>query len=257
MKLQMAEGRDFSIDYPTDSLGYIVNEATVKKIGYTDAIGKPLTLWRKKGTIIGILKDFHFNSMHETIKPLIIRLREKKQDGNILVRTKSGKTKQALASLESICKKLNPAFPFTYQFSDLEYAKLYKSEQIVGGLSRYFSFLAIFISCLGLLGLVMFTAEQRTKEFGIRKVLGASVGSLFSLLSKEFLILVLIATVIAFPIAWFAMHKWLEDFAYRTDISWWIFIIAGISAVLIALLTVSFQAIKAAMNNPVKSLRTE
>jgi len=257
LQLKMVEGRDFSTDYPTDSLGYMLNETAVKKIGYTDPIGKPITLWGKKGTIIGVIKDFHFNSMHEPVKPLIIRLREKKQDGIILVRTKAGKTKQALASLETICKKLNPAFPFTYKFADLEYAKLYKSEQMVGGLSRYFSFLAIFISCLGLLGLVMFTAEQRTKEFGIRKVLGASVDSLFSLLSKEFLVLVLIATVIAFPIAWFAMNKWLQDFVYRTDISWWIFIVAGIAALLIALITVSFQALKAAMTNPVKSLRTE
>jgi putative ABC transport system permease protein len=257
MKLQMAEGRDFSAAYSTDSLQYIVNEATVKKIGYTDPIGKPITLWKKQGTIIGVLKDFHFNSMHEEIRPLILRLREKKEDGSILVRTKPGKTKQALASLEIICKKLNPAFPFTYQFSDLEYAKLYKSEQMVGSLSKYFSLLAIFISCLGLLGLVMFTAEQRTREFGIRKVLGATSGSLFALLSKDFLLLVLIATVIAFPLAWFGMQKWLENFVYRAPVSWWVFIIAGVAALLIALFTVSLQAIKAALANPVKSLRSE
>lgn len=257
LKLQMAEGRDFSTGYATDSLGYILNETAVKKINYTDPIGKPITLWGKIGPIIGVLKDFHFNSMHEAINPLILRLREKKQDGIILVRTKAGKTKQALASLETICKKLNPAFPFTYKFADLEYAKLYKSEQMVGGLSRYFSFLAIFISCLGLLGLVMFTAEQRTKEFGIRKVLGASVSSLFALLSKEFLVLVVIAAVIAFPLAWYAMNKWLENFVYRTSVGWFEFSVATIAALLIALITVSFQSIKAAMINPVKSLRSE
>ena len=174
-----------------------------------------------------------------------------------LVRTEPGKTKEALASLEKVCKNLNPKFPFTYKFSDEEYQKLYKSEQVVSQLASYFAFLAIFISCLGLLGLVMFTAEQRTKEFGIRKVLGASPGSLFNLLSKEFLQLVLIALIIASPLAWMAMNKWLQNFEYRINISWWMFVIAGVLAILIALITVSFQAIKAAVANPVKSLRTE
>ncbi|MDB5209360.1 MAG: macB 22 [Sediminibacterium sp.] len=257
MKLEMKEGRDFSKDFPTDSVGYVVNETTVRKIGYTDPIGKPLTLWKKKGNIIGVIKDFHHNSMHEEISPLILHLEEKRSNGNILVRIKPGKTKQSLAALEKLYKELNPAFPFTYQFSDLEYTKLYKSEQMVGSLSRYFSFLAIFISCLGLLGLVMFTAEQRTKEFGIRKVLGATAGSLFSLLSKEFLVLVLLASVIAFPIAWYVMNKWLQDFVYREEIGWWVFAVAGIAAICIALITVSFQAVKAATVNPVKSLRSE
>jgi len=161
------------------------------------------------------------------------------------------------ASLEKVCKELNPKFPFSYKFSDEEYAKLYKSEQVVSKLANYFAFLAIFISCLGLLGLVIFTSEQRTKEFGIRKVLGASPVSLFNLLSKEFLILVLIAMVIASPIAWLAMNSWLKDYAYKISISWWMFVVAGITAITIALITVSFQAIKAAVANPVKSLRTE
>jgi ABC-type antimicrobial peptide transport system permease subunit len=173
------------------------------------------------------------------------------------VRTEPGKTKEALASLEKICKSLNPKFPFTYKFSDEEYQKLYKSEQVVNQLSDYFSFLAIFISCLGLLGLVIFTAEQRTKEFGIRKVLGAGPATLFGLLSKEFLLLVLIAMIIACPVAWIVMNKWLQDYEYRINVSWGMYLIAGLLAILIALVTVSFQAIKAAVANPVKSLRTE
>jgi ABC-type antimicrobial peptide transport system permease subunit len=254
---QMAQGRDYSKDFATDSVGYIVNETALKIIGYKNPVGKPLTFWGKKGTIIGVIKDFHFNSLHTAINPLVLRLGEKEGWGEALVRTEQGKTKEALASLEKICKTLNPKFPFTYKFSDEEYANLYKSEQVVSKLSDYFAFLAIFISCLGLLGLVMFTAEQRTKEFGIRKVLGASPAMLFSLLSKEFLLLVLIAMLVACPVAWYAMNKWLEDYEYRVHITWNMFVIAGVLSVLIVLITVSFQAIKAAVANPVKSLRTE
>ena len=257
MNLQMAQGRDYSKDFATDSVGYIINEAALKIIGFKDPVGKPLTFWQKKGTIIGVLKDFHFNSLHTKINPMVLRLGEEGGWGDALVRIAPGKTKEALASLEKICKTLNPKFPFTYKFSDEEYQKLYASEQVVSQLANYFSFLGIFISCLGLLGLVMFTSEQRTKEFGIRKVLGARPVSLFSLLSKEFLLLVFIAMFIASPLAWLAMNKWLQNYEYRIDISWWMFIMAGIIAILIALLTVSFQAIKAALANPVKSLRTE
>jgi hypothetical protein len=257
MHLQFVQGRDFSKDFPTDSAGYIINESALKIIGYKNPVGKPLTFWQKPGTIIGVLKDFHFNSLHVPIRPMVLRLGENIEWGQALVKTQPGKTKEALASLERICKELNPKFPFTYKFSDDEYAKLYKSEQVVSKLANYFAVLAIFISCLGLLGLVMFTAEQRTKEFGIRKVLGASPITLFNLLSKEFLLLVLIALIIASPLAWLAMHNWLQDYAYKIDISWWMFVIAGITAVLIALITVSFQAIKSSLANPVKSLRTE
>ena len=257
MHVQMVQGRDFSKDFATDSAGYILNESALKIIGYKDPVGKPITFWEKKGTIIGIVKDFHFNSLHSKIRPLVLRLGEDVGWGSALVRTAPGKTKEALASLEKICKTLNQKFPFTYKFSDEEYAKLYKSEQLVGQLANYFAFLAIFISCLGLLGLVLFTAEQRTKEFGIRKVLGASPGSLFYLLSKEFLQLVLVALIIASPLAWIAMNNWLQNYEYRIHISWWMFVIAGLLAILIALTTVSFQAIRAAVANPVKSLRTE
>lgn len=257
MGLELLQGRDFSKDLATDSTSYIINETALKIIAYKDPLNQPLTFWENKGKIIGVLKDFHFQSFHEPIKPIIIRLTEQNGWGRIVVRVEAGKTKQALAGLEKICKALNPKFPFSYYFSDEEYAKLYKSEQVVGRLSNYFAFLAIFISCLGLFGLAMFTAEQRTKEISIRKVLGASVPKIIRLLSKDFLQLVLIANVIAFPLAWWAMNSFLQNFAYRTSISWWIFVLAGIIAIIIALLTVSYQSVKAALVNPVKSLKTE
>jgi hypothetical protein len=258
MGLKLVAGRDFSKNFATDSVGYLLNESALAKIGFKgDPIGKPITMWQRKGTVIGILKDFHFNSIHTPINPMIVHLGENESWGNILVRIEAGKTKEALGSLEKLTRKLNPKFPFSYQFTDEQYAKLYKSEQMVSKLSTCFAFLAIFISCLGLLGLAMFTAGQRTKEIGIRKVLGASVTSVFNLLSREFLLLVFISLLIATPIAWWAMSKWLEDFAYREPISGWVFVVAGLAAIIITLLTVSFQAIKAAISNPVKSLRTE
>lgn len=257
MKLKMLSGRDFSKDFVTDSVGYIINEAALKRVGYKDPVGQPFTMWGKKGKIIGIVKDFHFNSLHEQIKPLIIHYGEKDGYGTAVIRTRPGRTKEALASLEVLCKQLNPNFQFTYFFSDEQYKKLYNNEQIVSKLSNSFAFLAIFISCLGLLGLAMFTAEQRVKEIGIRKVLGASVASLFTLLSREFLILVFIALLVASPLAWYFADKWLTNFAYRTPIQWWIFVLSGVIAILITLLTVSFQSAKAALMNPVKSLRSE
>jgi putative ABC transport system permease protein len=257
LNLKITEGRDFLKDFASDSAGYILNEAAVKVMGYKNPVGMPITFWNQKGTIVGVLKDFHFNSLHDAIRPMILRMGEHDTWGSTLVRTEPGKTKEALASLEQICKELNPSFPFTYKFSDDEYLKQYKSEQVVSKLSNGFAFLAIFISCLGLLGLTMFTAEQRTKEIGIRKVLGASVLSLFSLLSREMIALIAIALVIASPLAWLTMSNWLKDYAYRIEIGWWMFLIAGGVIIVIALLTVSFQTLKALLANPVNSLRTE
>src|SRR5688572_21454068 len=220
-------------------------------------------MWGDKGTIIGLMKDFHHNSLKVPIEPLILRLfkgswlNENGYWGNVIIRTEKGKTKEAIASMEKVFKQFNPGFPFKYYFTDDEIAKNYKAEHTVSKLSRYFAFLAIFISCLGLFGLVTFTAEQKTKEIGIRKVLGASVTGIIGMLSKDFIKLVLIAAVIAFPVAWWMMHKWLNDFEYRVNIGWWVFVVAGVAALLIALLTISFQSIKAAIANPVKSLRTE
>jgi len=257
LKLKMVAGRDFSKDFATDTAGYIVNETAVQRMGYTDPIGKSLTMWDYKGKIIGVVKDFHSASLHDKIKPLILYPGEKANDGMALVRTQPGKTRQAIASLEKITRELNPGFQFTYKFSDDEYNKLYNNEQIVGELSDAFAFLAIFISCLGLLGLAMFTAEQRTKEIGIRKVLGASVASLFTLMSSEFLVLVVIALLIATPLARYGMSYWLQTFAYHPPLEWWTFALAGLLIIAIALATVSFQAIKAALINPIKSLRSE
>ena len=263
MDIQLIAGRDFDPSYSLDTMNYLVNEAAARKIGYRDPVGKELTMWGDKGTIIGLMKDFHHNSLKVPIEPLILRLfkgswvKENGYWGNVIIRTEQGKTKQAIASMESTFKKFNPGFPFRYYFTDDEIMENYKTEYTTSKLSRYFAFLAIFISCLGLFGLVMFTAEQKTKEIGIRKVLGASVSGIVNMLSKDFLKLVLIASAIAFPVAWWLMNKWLMDFEYRIKIGWWIFIIAGIAAMLIALLTISFQSIKAALANPVKSLRTE
>jgi ABC-type antimicrobial peptide transport system permease subunit len=261
MGIQLIAGRDFSPDYSLDTMNYLVNEAAAGKIGYKNPVGKELTMWGDKGTIVGVMKDYHHNSLHVPIEPLILRLHKKSWGGsywgNIIIRTGQGKTKQAIASMEKLFKQFNPGFPFKYYFTDEEIAKNYKAEHTVSKLSRYFAFLAIFISCLGLFGLVTFTAEQKTKEIGIRKVLGASVTGIVRMLSKDFLKLVLIAAVIAFPVAWWVMHNWLADFKYRIDIGWWVFAVAGVAAVVIALLTISFQAIKAAIANPVKSLRTE
>jgi ABC-type antimicrobial peptide transport system permease subunit len=258
MKLDMSQGRDFSRDFATDSIGYIVNETALKIFGYKDPIGMPLTFWGKKGTIIGVVKDFHFNSLHEAIKPLVIRYGENIGYGSALVRTEQGKTREAVASIEKLCREMNPQFPPQFQFSDEEYQKLYQSEQVISKLSNGFAGLAIFISCLGLLGLAMFTAEQRTKEIGIRKILGASLGSLFGLLSREMLIMVVLSLIIASPLAWIGVNDWfLQGYAYRVEVSWWIFPLAGVMAVVIALLTVSFQTIKALLVNPASSLRSE
>jgi putative ABC transport system permease protein len=257
LDLRLLQGRDFSKDYPTDSSGYLLNESALRVLNYKDPIGKQFTFWGKQGTIIGIVKDFHFNSLHDPIQPLILRMREEENSGNALVRIEHAKTQQALQGLDALSRQLNPKFPFTYQFLDEAYNSLYTSEQMISKLSGYFAFIAIFICCLGLLGLVMFTAEQRIKEIGIRKVLGANATSVFALLSKDFLLLVFVAFVIASPLAWWASSNWLTGFAYRINISWWMFLLAGLLAMIIALATISFQALKAALANPVKSLRTE
>ncbi|HEY6899553.1 MAG TPA: FtsX-like permease family protein, partial [Puia sp.] len=257
MKLQMVAGRDFRQDFATDTLGCIVNETAVALMGYQkDPIGKPVSVGNWKMHIIGVVKDFHFQSLHEKIMPLMLNM-SKNNFSNAVIRTQPGQTTAALGGLEKLCKELNPAFPFSYKFSDQEYARLYEGEVITGRLSVIFATLAICISCLGLLGLSMFTAEQRTREIGIRKVLGAGVPSLFALLSRNFLGLVGLAFLIAAPLGWWAMNAWLRGYAYRTDIPWWSFVVAGALALVIALVTVFWQTIRAARANPVKSLRAE
>lgn len=257
MKLSMQDGRDFSKDFGTDSSAFLLNETAVKKIGFQQPLGQTVIWGNHAGKVIGVLKDFHFNSMHQAIEPLIIHLDENFVWGTVLVRTQAGKTKEAIGSLQKIYASMNPKFPFTYQFSDQEFTRLYKSEEVVSRLANIFAFLAIFISCLGLFGLATFTAAQRTKEIGVRKVLGASVPNIIGMLSNSFLKLVGLAMIIGFPLAWLTMNLWLQNFAYKIDIEWWMFAIAGALTIGIALLTVSFQSVKAALSNPVKSLRTE
>ncbi|GAB3523803.1 ABC transporter permease [Emticicia fontis] len=257
MGIKLKDGRDFSPAYGTDTTNYIINEEAAKKMGMKDPVGKEMFMWGRKGTIVGLVKSFHINSLHESIPPLILNMQRGDNWGQIIVRTQPGQTKEAVASMEKAFKKFNPRFPFSYKFTDQEFAAQYKGENVVSKLANYFAFLAIFISCLGLFGLAMFTAEQRTKEIGVRKVLGASVVSITAMLSKDFLKLVLISAVIAFPLAWYLMKNWLQKYAYRIEIQWWFFLVAGVLACLIALLTVSYQSIKAALMNPIKSLKTE
>ncbi len=257
LQLELKEGRDFSRAYGIDSTNFLINESMAKMMNFQDPVGKKLSWGSDEGVIIGVLKDFHFYSMHRAIDPMVIRLDEKRKYGTILVRVDAAKTKSALSALEKLYKDINPKTPFTYQFADEEYAKLYNNEQLVSRLADCFAVIAIIISCLGLLGLITFTAEQKTKEIGIRKVLGASVPNIIQMLSKDFLNLVLIAAIIAFPVAMWTMDKWLQSFVYRVTISWWIFGLAGFIAILIVLFTISFQAVKAAIANPVKSLRSE
>lgn len=253
----MLAGRDFSTNYKQDSANFIINETAAKRIGYKNPINGSLVFASVKGSIIGVVKDFHFRSAHEPMAPLVIRLSKGLDYGNILVKVDAGKTQDVLTSLEKICKNLNPNFPFAYQFADEEYGKLYVSETIVGTLSKYFSALAIIISCLGLLGLVIFSAEQRTREIGIRKVLGAGAPSIMGLLSRDLLVLVLVAFAIAIPLSWWAANSWLQSFEYRITVGWWNFAVAGIGTLIITMGTISVQLIKSAFSNPVKCLRSE
>ncbi len=258
--IKMAAGRMFSRDFMTDTTqSMILNESAAKNFGYRtpqDAVGRNFDQWGRKGKIIGVMKDFHFKSLQQEIKPLSMRI-EPNGCALISIKVSGNNLPGTISSIESKWNTLIPARPFSYFFLDEFFDKQYKSEQRFGKLFLNFAILAIIISCLGLLGLASYSTMQRTREIGIRKVLGATVTNIVNLLSKDFLRLVLIAIVIASPVAYFSMDKWLKDFAYRIPISWWIFVIAAVTATLIAVLTVSFQAIKAAVSNPVISLRSE
>src|SRR5579862_9005871 len=237
----------------------IVNEAAMKMFGYSSPeqiIGKKFDQWGRKGMIIGVVKDFHFRSLQEVIKPLSIRIEPNGCD-LVSINISSKNIPATISAIESKWKTLIPHRPFSYYFLDEFFDKQYRAEDRFGNLFLNFAILAIFISCLGLLGLASYSTMQRTKEIGIRKVLGASVANIVNLLSKDFLILVVISFVIAMPVAWYFMNKWLLGFAYRIDIEWWFFLLAAGLALLIALTTISFQALKAAIANPVKSLRIE
>jgi putative ABC transport system permease protein len=262
LDIKLLQGRNFSPQFQTDSTGIIINEAAAKFLATKDLLDKKLYQIKDVKTkelneyrIIGVIKNFNFSSLRDVITPLGLLLR--KDNGNISVRINTSNIPAVIAQIKNKWQAMAPGQPFDYSFMDEQFNNLYTAEQQTGRIIITFSVLAILIACLGLFGLVTYAAEQRTKEIGIRKVLGASVSNIVAMISKDFLKLVLIASIIAFPVAWWAMNKWLQDFAYRISISWWIFVLAGVIAVLIALLTISFQSIKAAIANPVKSLRTE
>ncbi|MEM8964887.1 MAG: ABC transporter permease [Bacteroidota bacterium] len=256
MGMRLKDGRYFSRDFSTDTTNYVINEAAAKAMGMTDPVGETLTVWEEPGKIIGMVEDFHAASLHEQITPLIMRLTPD-DTYLIFVRAEIGKTAEALASMKKVGESLNPAYPFEYKFLDQTFQEDYQREETIGKLSTIFATLAILISCLGLLGLASFTAEQRTKEIGVRKVLGASVSHLVWLLSSDFTRLVTISFVIASPIAYYLMKQWLQDFEYQVDLSVGVFALAGIAALLIAWLTVGYQSVRTARANPVDSLRSE
>ena len=260
--MNIVAGRNFSRDFPTDSTGVIINEAAARMAGLTHPIGATFytidDIKAKKPLIyhvVGVVKDFNFNSLRETVSPLVFLL--KSNNDRIALRVSTDHVERLVAQVEDHWRKLAPGAPFSYTFMDDDFNSLYRSEQRIGGISLSFSLLAIFIACLGLFGLAAYEAEQRTREIGIRKVLGASVTGIIALLSKNFLLLVGIAALIAFPLSWWAMHHWLQDYAYRISIGWGVFALAGVLAVGIALLSVGLQAFRSALANPVKSLRAD
>jgi len=255
--LEILEGRNFSKEMSRDiNTAYIINETGATVLGYERAIGKNFSLWDTKGTIIGVVRDFHFNSLHEQIEPLIIKVNPR-WNSLVFAKISSNNIRSVIAKIEETHQRMNPDYPFQFHFLDAEYEDIYLSEERTGRLFQYFSFMAIFISCLGLFGLSSFIVEQRTKEIGIRKVLGAKVSVILLQLLRDFTIWVLIANAIAWPIGYYAMKQWLKNFAYQTDFDWSIFLISGVITLLIAVTTVSFKSLRAATANPIDSLRYE
>ena len=256
LNIQVVEGRSFSKTFATDTLNYIVNEAAVKLMNVNSPIGKSMRFWgEENGKIVGVVKDFHFNSLHNQIAPMIIRCRPN-YTWLFYIKTTAGNTQDAIAHMQKTHQKFS-ALPFTYHFLDQAIENGYKEEQKIQQLSSIFALFAIIISCLGLFGLAMFTANQRIKEIAVRKILGANIFVLFKLLSKDFIKLVGLALLIAVPISWYVMNNWIQSFAFHITIQWWMFVLAGALLLFIALLTVSYQTLKVATANPVKSLRTE
>ncbi|MEO5681395.1 MAG: ABC transporter permease [Chitinophagaceae bacterium] len=259
--IEMAAGRNFSPTMPTDSSGILINETAARAFGWgAGAIGQKIVRENSSRgknfayTVIGVIKDFHFKSLHEAITPLLMVLQP---ETGLIVKVKTTDIASLLGTIKEQWQTFKTDEPFSYAFMDELYSKTYAAEQKTGRILNIFAILTIIVACMGLFGLATYTAEQRAKEIGIRKVLGATVTQVTQMLSKEFLKLVLIGCLLAFPLSWWAMHIWLQDFAYRIDISWWVFVLAGITALVIALFTVSFKAIKAALANPVTSLRSD
>ena len=259
--IQLVAGRNFSTDFGSDTSSFIINETALEVLGLSsaeDAIGKEFQYGNRQGRLVGVVNDFHFESMHQRILPIVFYKSLSSQSyGNISVKISGENVPAALAHIEKTWSNFAPEIPYDYSFMDETYARQYNSEQRQGIVFTIFACIAIAIACLGLFGLSAFTISQRVKEIGIRKVLGADTTTIVSLLSKDFMKLVLLAALIAFPLAWYAMHLWLEDFAYRIEIPLWVFPAAGIVAAVVAFLTISCQTVKAASANPVKNLRTE
>lgn len=257
IEFEMNEGRWFDRDFTSDSTKLIINEAAAEAMGFSadEVMGKRIQLYGSSYfDIIGVVKDFHYMSVHQPVGPAYLRLED---IGIALVRLKEGREREALQDIEAVYQKFAPGYTFSYSFLDQSYQALYESEKRIGELSSYFASFAIIISCLGLFGLASFTAERRIKEIGIRKVLGASTSEIILMLSTDFMRLVLVAIILALPISYFLMQDWLSQFAYKIDLSTWIFLSAAIVSLMIAWLTVSSQAFKAANVNPVNSLQNE
>ncbi len=262
LEIQLIAGKGFSEEYTSNKeYFYLINNVLAKKLGWdpNEAIGKRLNLQaNRQGRVIGVVRDFHFESLHKQLDPLALFLSPYGHDYTyLLVKLKSQDIRQALVFVENKWKHIAPNYPFEFSFIDKHFKDMYRYEERIGKIFISFSGLAIIVACLGLFGLAAFVAEQHTKEIGIRKVLGASVSGIVGLLSKDFLKLVLFANLLAWPIAWYVMDKWLQNFAYRISIEWWIFVFAGCLALMIALLTVCMHAIRAALLNPVEALRYE
>ncbi|MFC1556200.1 FtsX-like permease family protein, partial [candidate division KSB1 bacterium] len=257
MDIALLEGRNFfpeSSEKPNSE--FILNETAVKMMNLDEPIGKMFNLWNNRGEIIGVIKDFHYKSLHEPIEPLVMRI-DPGNDSYVIARINADNIENTIEHIENTVLSFNPEFPFQFTFVDDELNRLYDAERRTGKVFNYFAVIAILISCLGIYGLAAYTAQQRTKEIGVRKVLGASMRIILYMLSKEYLILITVANVIGWPVAWYAMNRWLDNFAYRIEVGWLVFVLSGLAALLIALFAASFQSIRAARANPVDSLRYE
>jgi putative ABC transport system permease protein len=260
--IKMVSGRNFSKDMATDSSGVIINEAFAKLLGYSNPLNQfvyapadNMVTKMNKYHVIGVMKDFNFKSLRDNVAPLLFNLSN--DDAEMSVHLNTADIPGLLAQIKNKWKDVSPNQQFSYSFMDEDFDSLYRAEQRMGSISVAFTSLAIIIACLGLFGLAAYAAEQRTKEIGIRKVLGANVSTIVNMLSKDFIRLVIISILIASPLAWWAMHSWLQGFAYKQNIQWWVPAISGLGAIIIAFITISFQSVKAALTNPVKSLKSE
>ncbi|HKJ68156.1 MAG TPA: FtsX-like permease family protein, partial [bacterium] len=256
LDLHVVDGRNFSPAFSTDSSAFLINQQAAKVLGWSDPVGKQLDYGYGEGTVVGVVEDFHFESLHEAIRPLVMPY-IRWSPGFLMVRLRHGDPQKTIAAVRAIWQDVNPHRPLHTSFLDQDYQRLYDSERRMARLFSIFSGLAILIACVGLFGLAAFAAERRTKEIGIRKVLGATTMQIVTLLNKRFLTLVSLGFVLAIPLAWIALHEWLQHFAYHVALSWWVFALTGGGAILIAVLSVSSQAVKAALTNPAETLRYE